>query len=143
MFTLASLLALCFAALWWFVHNDAAEYRAFKLLRETAARQRRYRAWVLKSFLLFSGATIVSLGILDRLRALTVFPDEFRALSGAVQSCLPQKQLPHAGFLAGFAAAAVAGIAAGALVMKALHRKAAPRWPTPVSAFVRRQRWGF
>ena len=53
------LLLLCLAMLWWFLRNDAAEYAAFKKLTDTRERQRCYRHWVLKSFLVFSGTTFV------------------------------------------------------------------------------------
>jgi len=55
------LLALCLGALAWFVRDDIADYRAFKLLTDTKDRQQRYLVWVLRAFLLFCGATIVSL----------------------------------------------------------------------------------
>lgn len=123
MIKLASLLLLCLGALWWCVRDDIAEYAAFKLLTETTDRQKRFRAWLLKSFLVFSGATLVSLGILGRLPALTFFPPEFRKLSATLQSFLPKSQLPGPGFMVGFSCALLAGLIAGALLTKARARK--------------------
>ena len=82
------LILLCLAALWYFAHDDLAEYAAFKLLTETADRQRRYRAWVLKSFLVFSGTSMLVLLVLGRLHALLALPPEFRPLSDDVRSVI-------------------------------------------------------
>lgn len=76
----AILLILCLGSVAWFMRGDLAEYRAFKLLTETADRQRRYRAWALKSFLLFTGSTLAALAILGRLGTLAALPPEFRPL---------------------------------------------------------------
>jgi membrane protease YdiL (CAAX protease family) len=75
------LLVLCLAALVWFLRNDVAEYAAFKRLTETADRQRRYRVWILRSFLFFFCGSLLCLGILRRLPSLLILPVEFRALS--------------------------------------------------------------
>jgi membrane protease YdiL (CAAX protease family) len=119
-FLFAILLALCLAALWWFVRDDIAEYAAFKLLTDTRDRQRRYSIWVLKSFSLFCGATFICLGILSRLQALTVFPAEFP------HGLFPKPQLPDTGFLVGFGLAVIAGVVGGAIAMKRLGPKATP-----------------
>lgn len=81
----AILLALSLASLAWFVRNDLADYRAFKLLTASADRQKRYRSWILKGFLLFSCVTLLALAILSRLPALVVLPAEFRPLSFDLQ----------------------------------------------------------
>jgi membrane protease YdiL (CAAX protease family) len=115
----AGLLLLCLGALWYFVRDDIAEYAAFKRLTETMDRQRRYRVWVLKSFLLFSGATIVGLLILGRLHALATLPAEFRPFSESIRSLLGDGQLLRSGgFLAGFGAALLTGLIAGAVAVK-------------------------
>jgi len=122
----AILLTFCLAAVWWFVRNDAAEYASFKLLTDTADRQKRFRAWILKCFLLFSGATLAGLAILGRLRALILLPAEFASLAGRVQSVMPAPQTLHPEFLVGFGFALAVGIIAGALAMKASSRKTGP-----------------
>src|ERR1700686_2920926 len=127
MIVLASvLLVLCVGAVWWFVRDDVADYAAFKLLSGTEERQRRYRVWILKSFLLFSGLTVVELAIVGRLRALTVLPPEFAGLSRAVRSVVSIHDFPGAGFIVGFVGAVVVGVVGGAVVAGlAAKRKAA------------------
>jgi membrane protease YdiL (CAAX protease family) len=100
-----ALLLLCLGGAWYFVRNDIADYSAFKLLTETAARQRRYRVWALKSFLVFSGLTVICLATLGRLRGLTTLPPEFHALSESIPSILGHLRLPTKGFVARFGAA--------------------------------------
>lgn len=85
----AALLLACLAALAWLTWRDVADYTAFKQLTQTADRQRRYRAWVLKSFALFSGASIVCLALLGRLGCLIQEPREFFELSSRIGSSLP------------------------------------------------------
>jgi membrane protease YdiL (CAAX protease family) len=77
----AILLAVCLALLFQFFIRDHARYARFKLLTQTADRQGRFRAMVLKSFLLFSGTTVVSLALLGRMRTLIAEPIEFQPLS--------------------------------------------------------------
>jgi uncharacterized protein len=132
MIVLASaLLILCLGALWWFVRDDVAEYAAFKLFTETADRQRRYRVWVLKSFLLFSGLTVTALAILGRLGSLSTLPPELAALSQTLRSVVTTHDL-SAGFLAGFLGAVVVGVAAGG----AVAAMAAKRKPVTSKAVV-------
>jgi membrane protease YdiL (CAAX protease family) len=76
------LFVLCLAGLVWFLRNDLAEYAAFKRLTETADRQRRYRIWLVRSFLLFFCGSLLCLGLLGRLSSLLILPAEFGALSG-------------------------------------------------------------
>jgi uncharacterized protein len=120
------LLFLCLVAMWYFVRNDIADYAAFKLFTETADRQRRYRVWVLKSFLFFCGTTLACLAILGRLRALTVLPPEFHALSASLQLAIGKRQLPGTDFLVGFSAALLMGLVVGTLAMKTAERKSRP-----------------
>jgi membrane protease YdiL (CAAX protease family) len=73
----AALLLACLAALAWLTWRDIADYAAFKQLTATADRQRRYRIWVLKSFLLFFVGGVVCLALLGRLGCLIHEPREF------------------------------------------------------------------
>jgi uncharacterized protein len=115
------LLVLCVAVLWWFVRNDASEYAAFKRLTSSSDRQRCYRRWVLKSFLVLFGTTIVSLLILRELQALITLPAEFIPLAARVGAHMPLTQMLDKSFLIGFAcAAAVTGILIGVLLAKKL-----------------------
>jgi membrane protease YdiL (CAAX protease family) len=101
------LLLLCIAVLWWFVRKDAAEYAAFKALSDTASRQRCYRRWVLKSFLLFSGMTLVCLLLLHRLHTLAALPIEFIPLAARLAARMPTTEVLDKNFLIGFASAVV------------------------------------
>ncbi len=115
------LLLLSVAMLAWFVRNDAAEYAAFKRLTDTASRQRCYRTWVLKSFLVFFGTSIVSLLILRALPSLHTLPAEFIPLAARLGSVMPTTALLDKGFLIGFAIAAmITGILLGVLLAKKL-----------------------
>jgi membrane protease YdiL (CAAX protease family) len=115
------LLVLSVAVLWWFVRNDASEYAAFKRLTNTADRQRCYAIWVLKSFLAFSGTTVVCLLILHHLQSLITLPAEFIPLAARIGAVMPLTQMLDKSFLIGFAsAAAITGILLGVLLAKKL-----------------------
>jgi uncharacterized protein len=60
----ALLLAAALGAVGWFMWDDRHEYARFKALADTRDRQRRYRVWIVKSFLLFTGMTLVGLALL-------------------------------------------------------------------------------
>lgn len=118
------LLVVCVAVLGWFVRNDAAEYAAFRRMRETSERQRCYRQWVVKSFLVFSGTTLGCLLVLRRMGAVAALPVEFYPLAGWLRATLPAAEMPGRSFLAGFAsAAAVTGILLGVVLAKKLKVK--------------------
>lgn len=121
-----ALMAVCAAEMWYFVRNDSADYAAFKLLTATADRQRRYRAWILKSFLLFSGTTVAGLALLGRLRSLIILPPEFRSLSGRLQAAeSPHALMTHLGsdFLLGLGGALAVGLIAGVVAARFLAKK--------------------
>lgn len=102
----AVLLVAVLALLGWFVRNDRAEYEAFKALTRTEDRQRAFRRWAAKSFLLFWGVSLVVLVLIGRLGALLRLPAEFAPLP------------PHlpAGFDAGVVPFAIGGIVAGGII---------------------------
>ena len=121
MLKLSLLLVLNLAVLWWFVRKDGAEYAAFKQLKATADRQRCYRRWVIKSFLLFSGATLLSLLVMHRLDAVVWIPGEFVSLAARLRSLVPAEQIPDKEFVIGFVTAAVlAGTLLGVVLAKKL-----------------------
>jgi membrane protease YdiL (CAAX protease family) len=114
----AVLLIVALGGLWWMTRNDVAEYAAFKRLTATRDRQRRYRAWVLKSFALFFGVTVVSLLVLGRLAALASLPPEFTALSRMAQAAAAMQKL-GSGFLIGLiGGVAGAGVAIGVIAAR-------------------------
>jgi len=120
------LLLLCFGEVLYFVRGDVADYAAFKLLTETADRQRRYRVWILKSLLLFSGISLVGLALLGRLHALAILPDEFSPLFERLQSNGTLSNQIHSGFLVGFGGAVLGALIAGALASRFMVKKRKP-----------------
>jgi membrane protease YdiL (CAAX protease family) len=122
----AALLLACLAALAWFTWQDVADYAAFKRLTETADRQRRYRAWVLKSFLLFFGGSLVCLALLGRLGCLIHEPWEFFELARRVRTSIPFAAFgPEllGGIVAGVSISVVAAVI---LAQRNARRAAAP-----------------
>jgi membrane protease YdiL (CAAX protease family) len=102
----ALLLVAVLALLGWFVRNDRAEYEAFKKLMRTEDRQRAFRRWIVKSFLLFWGVALVVLVLIGRADSLLRLPPEFAPL------------LPHlpAGFDAGAVPFVIGGVIGGGII---------------------------
>jgi membrane protease YdiL (CAAX protease family) len=122
------LLAAVLALLAWFVRNDRAEYRRFKALTRTEDRQRVFRRWTIRSFLLFCGASLAVLLLLGRLGALLRPPPEFPVLAAGLRLRDPGGL--GIGFLIGLGIAAVAGALGGAGIAKWRRRRgSAPRPP--------------
>jgi membrane protease YdiL (CAAX protease family) len=119
----AILLLSCLALLWFYVRRDLTEYASFKLLTETADRQRRYLTWARKSFLLFACTAIACLAILGRLRTLKTLPPEFNALADQLRAMIPAAQVPSAGFMVGFGGALLAGLLGGIIVASMIAKK--------------------
>jgi uncharacterized protein len=119
----SGLLLLCFGEMWYFVRTDMADYAAFKLLTETADRQRRYRVWALKSFLLFSAISVIGLGLLGRFSALSALPAEFGPAFRSLRSFGVPGEMVHRGFLVGFGSALLVGAIAGQLALKFVAKK--------------------
>jgi hypothetical protein len=117
-----AILLISLALVAFFVRNDAAEYRDFKLLTSTEDRQRCFRRWTLKSILLFSGTAAFGLGLLRQLNSLSTFPPQFVNASNLVESKIPVHQL-SSGFLAGFLGAALAGVVLGTLLNRKGRQK--------------------
>lgn len=122
----AILLALCLGSLAWFVRNDLADYRAFKLLTETVERQKRYRRWAAKSFLLFTGTTVAALEILGRLRTLVELPREFRPLFDALNAHASAASTFNSGVVGAFLGALAGGLFVGLWLPRLLRRRGKP-----------------
>jgi uncharacterized protein len=116
-------LALCLGLVWRFVSKDSTEYAAFKVLTDTADRQRRYRVWIVKIFLFFTGTTLLLLALDRRLDSLTTLPVEFHSLYAWLQALVPKRQMVNRGFLAGFGLDVVGSIVGGIFLGKALARR--------------------
>lgn len=112
------------------LRKDPGDYRAFKALTESKDRQRRFRIWALKSFLLCGFSTLVALAILGRLSALVTLPPEFHRFADFLHAHGPSPAATT-GFLAGAAAAALAGIFIGILTARRKKKKQAPKPVTP------------
>lgn len=126
----AILLVLALAPFLLVLRKDPADYRAFKALTETKDRQRRFRIWTLKSFLLCGFSTLVALAILGRLSALVTLPPEFHRLARFLHAHGPSPAATT-GFLAGAAGADIAGIFVGILIARRKKNKQAPNQVTP------------
>ncbi len=120
----AILLILCLLPFAWFLRNDPADYRAFKALTRTEDRQRRFRIWTLKSFLLFGCVSLISLAILGRLSALVSLPPEFLRLATFFHDHGPS-QAGMTGFLIGTTSAIVFGLIIGILAARRKKKKQA------------------
>jgi membrane protease YdiL (CAAX protease family) len=121
---LALLLIAILLALAGFVRNDGAEYRAFKALTDTEARQRAFRRWTLRSFLFFGLGAVAVLLLLGRTEALWTLPPEFAGLASNISERLSEEgggDLSK-GLLAGVCIALLAGGIAGGL-LATLRRK--------------------
>ncbi len=116
----AVLLASCLGLLAWFLRNDGADYRAFKALTRTQDRQRRFRVWTLKSFLLFGLTSLICLAVLGRLSALAALPPEFLRLSHFFRAHGPSQSFVT-GFMIGACGAFVASLL---IVIFAARRRA-------------------
>jgi membrane protease YdiL (CAAX protease family) len=134
----AILLALCLGSLVWFVRNDLAEYRAFKRLTETADRQRQYRAWLGKTFLLFTCAVAVALAILGRLRSLAALPAEFRPLSQSLQLPAGGGGSFGVGLLIGVVGALGGGVVLGLLLSRRRKGNLKPVYAGDIAALLPR-----
>jgi membrane protease YdiL (CAAX protease family) len=119
----AILLVLCLGGLLWFLRNDLAEYAAFKRLTDTRDRQKRYRVWILKAFLLFVCGSLVCLAILRRLANLLSLPSEFHDVSQRLHAAIPADHAPGKAFLLPFFGAVILGMLAGLLITTVLRRR--------------------
>jgi membrane protease YdiL (CAAX protease family) len=117
------LLILLLLLLVWFVRKDGAEYAAFKAVESSAERQRIFRRWTLRSFLLFSGSAVLALLLLGRAEALIRMPPEFGPVARVFAAGGDLRGNLSTGFLAGLSIAVVAGSAIGV----ALARRRKPQ----------------
>ncbi|MGC8519122.1 MAG: hypothetical protein ACP5P4_11445, partial [Steroidobacteraceae bacterium] len=127
MTVVAILLAVALIPFVWFLRKNPADYRAFKALTETRDRQRRFRIWTLKSFLLFGCSSIAALAILGRLAALISLPPQFQRLSHFFRAQGPSRS-GVSGFFFGIGTALVFGLLVGILAARRKKKQA----PKPV-----------
>jgi membrane protease YdiL (CAAX protease family) len=122
---LLALLLAILLALAWFVRNDGADYRAFKRLTDSRARQSVFRRWTLKSFLFFGLGALAILLLLGRVGTLRTMPPEFAGLAASVRERLSDGGGLQTGLLIGFCIALLAGGILGGL-LAAFRRKGEP-----------------
>ena len=77
-------LAAIFVGLLLWVKRDAREYQMFKALEDTKERQLFYWRWIAQSFVLLTGASLITLWLLDDFDGLAGLPAEFQPLSEIV-----------------------------------------------------------
>jgi membrane protease YdiL (CAAX protease family) len=120
MLTAGIMLAVCIAFLVSTLIRGNPRFARFKELTETADRQTHLRGWVIKSFLIFFGLTIVDLAVLHRLSALIRVPPEFAPLTACFQLEPGDISLLSVTLFA--AGTLLAGVALGFLLRKMLRK---------------------
>lgn len=109
-------LMMVLAGLCIWVRRDQAHYACFKQLEASPDRVRYYRRWTLQSFVILTGASAVTLGLLSRLDAVTGLPGEFRPIANLFQQpAAPQQASPD--YMIGLAV----GLALGLIVTVAVQ----------------------
>lgn len=101
--------------LWHEVRRDLTEYASFKLLTETADRQKRYRGWVLRGLLIFSGSALVGLILLGQWHTLMSMPTEFNGFAQALRKSMPDVHFSKE-FLLTFGSTLFAGAVLGGVI---------------------------
>lgn len=71
------LLPVTLGLMFWYLRNDKADYETFKQLNDTCDRQRVFRGWVIKSFLVFGLTSLVGLWLLGQVSSLWTMPAVF------------------------------------------------------------------
>jgi membrane protease YdiL (CAAX protease family) len=119
----ALLLVAVLALLGWFVRNDRAEYEAFKAFTRTEDRQRAFRRWVAKSFLLFWGDSLVVVVLIGRAGTLLRLSPEFAPLLPHLPGGLNAGVVPFV--IGGVIGGGIIGAVAGTLLKR--NRSAKPK----------------
>jgi hypothetical protein len=79
------LIAMLAGGTWW-VRHDVTAYRLFKALPDTAGRQRCYALWLVQSFVILVGGSLISLWLADGLWPFHGFPEAFAPAHRLLQS---------------------------------------------------------
>ena len=74
------------AGMAWWVKRDSEAYRRFQMLNDTKERQRVYWRWIVQSFAVLVGASVISLWLVDGLAPLSTFPEAFGPAHQALRS---------------------------------------------------------
>jgi len=135
-----ALLVIALGGIALLVRRDREAYRRFKVLEDTALRQRVFRRWIAISFVLHVGYTVLSLALLGRLAALAELPDAFLPawvwLGGA--------SAPSSASIEGLAIGGAIGIAialpAAFVIRRLITARAKPKTLGDIAALMPRNR---
>ncbi len=138
----AGLILIAGAIVAYFIRDDRRQLASFKALAGTAARQARYRRWIVKGFAIFAGTTVLGLLMIGRIEAVVHFPPEFLPLAAR----LPRYSLDRDGLFFGMMAGAMlAGGVIGGLLTR-LRKGRKPIMLGDIAAILPRNRaelgWG-
>lgn len=78
------LLLMLVAGAWW-VRGDVVAYQRFEALTDTSDRQRTYRLWLVQSFAILVGASLISLWLAEGFSPFDSFPMVFDPAHRALQ----------------------------------------------------------
>jgi hypothetical protein len=107
--------------------TDTRQYRRFVQETETHARQAFYWRWTAQSFVLLTGASVVTLLLLDRGDAWSAMPPEFSAL---MPRSRPEPR--NAAEASGMRAGMLVGFSVGALITLLVWRQRLAKMRAPV-----------
>jgi membrane protease YdiL (CAAX protease family) len=100
-------LALALAAYGYFFKGDFGRLSELAAMQPPGWRRRRYRLWIVKSWLLFAAPALVGLAVLGRLDTLVVLPATFAA---------PALAVGYPALLSDVAAELAIGLAVGSVI---------------------------
>lgn len=106
-------LALVLAGLAWWTAMDVRQYRRFVAVTDSGLRRAFYLRWTLQSFVLLTGASVLTLWGLGRMDAIVTMPPEFARLVPPRPSDASASRSPDAvlGFVVGVGVASALGLA--------------------------------
>lgn len=123
MYLLEGILVVVYGVLLWYeVRVGLVEYAEFKQLTATTDRQKAYRTWLTRGFLVFCLSALAGLVMLDHWNALATSPPEFSELSRTIHRHLPDLHLDRE-FLIAFSTTLCLGVVLGALLAAKLANK--------------------
>ncbi len=119
------------------LRRDVAAYQRFVLLDDSQARQRSYGLWIAQSFLILTGASLVSLWLVGGLSPFDTFPAPFEALNGRLTT--PERPLSP-DMMLGMAIGISANLLIFLLVQRHKLRKLIDRPQQPLDPLIPRNR---
>lgn len=120
----------------WWVRRDVAAYARFEALSGTIDRQHFYRRWLVESFTVLVGASMVSLWLVDALSPFSAFPHAFVPANRVMQS----RGHPSGDHWLPMAVGLSAGIAVSVAIQWRRLKAALSQRPGPDAALIPRNR---